>query len=303
MRRDSPLSAVSPLAWQVVAEVLVRMQTDLDRVWTLEDAAASAGYEQHHFAHSFRAVVGEPPLAYLRRLRLERAAHQLVSDPTQPVATIARQAGYASLEAFSRAFRRAFGSSPRSFRRTASRRAGGSPEAPVPEADASLSYPTGLSPNPRIEAVGPVRGWTALVESFDDVEAVARAMVPLLMACPPDGPWQLGGVAQPWGWQTDEARRELRLLRVVGPDAPPPEPPLLAWRMPRGWFACFDYHGPHAGIAPACTWIMEEWIPRSGLRQAFAPVLSLLEGGLDPKATRAQLHAPVERLSSAATGR
>lgn len=54
--------AVGTAAWQVVAEVVQRLQNDLGRAWTLEEAARTSGYEVHHFAHTFSAVVGEPPL-------------------------------------------------------------------------------------------------------------------------------------------------------------------------------------------------------------------------------------------------
>src|SRR5262245_30898078 len=109
---------VSRMTWRTIAEVLLRMQLDLDRDWSLEDAAKVAGYEVHHFAHAFSAVVGEPPASYVRRLRLDRAAAALVTeDPS--VLDLALRSGYASAEAFARAFRRAYGCSPTDFREQA----------------------------------------------------------------------------------------------------------------------------------------------------------------------------------------
>jgi len=295
--------AVGTAAWQVVAEVVQRLQNDLGRAWTLEEAARTSGYEVHHFAHTFSAVVGEPPLAYVRRLRLERAAHQLVHDPECAIARVADAAGYGSAEAFTRAFRRAFGASPRAFRRDGSRRAGGRADAPRPHAlaadAAAAAVPAGLDPRPRIERIGPLHGWTVIAPSFDDPAAIAAAMAPLLAARPPDGPWQLGGVSQPWGWESGGSQ-ELRLLRLVEAGAPAPAPPIAPWRLPLGWFARFDYAGALDGIAAACAWIMAVWVPRSGLRAAFAPLFSLLEGTLDPVTARARLHAPIEALGPGA---
>jgi AraC family transcriptional regulator len=287
---------VSAAAWQVVAEVLQRMQNDLDRAWTLEDAARTSGYEVHHFAHTFRAVVGTPPLAYLRQLRLERAAHQLVLDPHVAIGDIGKAAGYGSLEAFTRAFRRAFGMSPRYFRREGSSRAGGRADAPQPHALVDLTFPPGLHTEPRIEQLGPLHGWTVIAENFDDPLAIAAAFLPLLVACPPDGPWQLGGVSQPWGWVSGSGMQELRALRIMPASAPAPEPPIVPWRLPRGWFACFDYNGEQDGIAGACAWIMAEWVSRSGLRAGFAPLFSLVEGVLNTSPVRARLHAPIEAI-------
>jgi AraC-like DNA-binding protein len=295
--RATDESAVGQAAWQVVAEVLQRVQNDLDRAWTLEEAARTSGYEVHHFAHMFRAVVGSPPIAYLRQLRLERAAHRLVYDPEVPIADVAKAAGYVASEAFTRAFRRAFGSSPRAFRRDGAWRAGGRKETPHPRPLAGASpVPPGLDPEPIIEQIGPLYGWTVIAPSFDDQAAVAAALMPLLSACPPDGPWQLGGLSQPWGWESGSGLMELRVLRLLDEPGPPPEAPIVPWRLPRGWFARFEYFGTDQGIVPACAWIIDEWIPRSGLRAAFAPLFSLVEGMLDPAHTHARLHAPIEAL-------
>jgi AraC-like DNA-binding protein/uncharacterized damage-inducible protein DinB len=64
----------------------------------------------------FRAIVEETPIAMRRRLLLERAAWQL-SRTVLSVTDISLNAGYGSLEAFARAFRKAFGVSPSLYRR------------------------------------------------------------------------------------------------------------------------------------------------------------------------------------------
>ena len=69
-----------------------------------------------HFDRLVAAAVGEPPHAFRRRLLLERAAHQLVAT-AEPVIAIAIDAGYASPEAFARAFAKAYGPAPTAYRR------------------------------------------------------------------------------------------------------------------------------------------------------------------------------------------
>ncbi|HZE40457.1 MAG TPA: helix-turn-helix domain-containing protein [Stackebrandtia sp.] len=64
-----------------------------------------------HFDRLVAASLGEPPGAFRRRLLLERAAYQLVTDD-RAITHIAFAAGYQSHEAFTRAFRRGFGHSP-----------------------------------------------------------------------------------------------------------------------------------------------------------------------------------------------
>jgi AraC family transcriptional regulator len=64
----------------------------------------------------FRALIEETPVAMRRRLLLERAAWQL-SRTQLPVTDIGLDADYSSLEAFTRAFRKAFRVSPSLYRR------------------------------------------------------------------------------------------------------------------------------------------------------------------------------------------
>lgn len=68
------------------------------------------------FYRIFRALIDETPGGMRRRLLLERAAWRL-SHTSLSVTEIALEAGYGSLEAFTRGFRRAFGASPSLYRR------------------------------------------------------------------------------------------------------------------------------------------------------------------------------------------
>ena len=88
----------------------------LDTPATTEDLARRAFQSRTHFHQLFRTVVDETPAAMRRRLLLERAAYQLIHTAT-PVTDVALDANYGSLEAFTRAFRKAFRVSPSLFRR------------------------------------------------------------------------------------------------------------------------------------------------------------------------------------------
>ncbi|TFI59709.1 AraC family transcriptional regulator [Sphingomonas parva] len=78
---------------------------------TLEEVATHAALSRFHLTRSFSEVFGLPPLAYHRRLRLEAAARLLKSHAASAT-DIAAQLGYASLSAFTRAFRGTFGVPP-----------------------------------------------------------------------------------------------------------------------------------------------------------------------------------------------
>jgi AraC family transcriptional regulator len=62
-----------------------------------------------------KASAGEPPARFRRRLLLERAAFQLRATGTS-IIDAAAQAGYSCHEAFTRAFQRAYGAPPSSWR-------------------------------------------------------------------------------------------------------------------------------------------------------------------------------------------
>ncbi|HEX8644644.1 MAG TPA: helix-turn-helix domain-containing protein [Allosphingosinicella sp.] len=99
-----------------VADAAIHAHARLDGPLPLDALATVAGLSPHHFHRRFRAAFGESPAAYVRRLRLERAAWrlQLHSDS---VLAIALDCGFADHETFSRAFRRRWGLSPSDYRR------------------------------------------------------------------------------------------------------------------------------------------------------------------------------------------
>ncbi|MCA9576729.1 MAG: AraC family transcriptional regulator [Polyangiales bacterium] len=84
--------------------------------WTLETLGRRAGMSRTLFAERFRAQMGMPPMAYLTRWRLQRARRDLL-DSGDVVAAVAERVGYASEAAFNRAFQRAYGKPPATYRR------------------------------------------------------------------------------------------------------------------------------------------------------------------------------------------
>jgi AraC family transcriptional regulator len=100
---------------QRILHVQMYIQQNLDRDLPLEELARESYFSEYHFHRIFRAVVGEPLKEHIRRLRLERAASHL-KHTNNSIINIAFDAGYQTHEAFSRAFKAAFGCSPSDFR-------------------------------------------------------------------------------------------------------------------------------------------------------------------------------------------
>lgn len=96
------------------------LEAHLGRPRGCDELARRAGLSAHHFNRRFRSQVGEPPWAHLRRLRLERGA-LLLAMTELPVCGVALEVGYQTHEAFTRAFRSRFGTSPLAYRAEHSR--------------------------------------------------------------------------------------------------------------------------------------------------------------------------------------
>ena len=85
--------------------------------WTLQKLAECAGMSRSTFALKFKQTVGDSPMEYLTRWRMLLAGDKLL-HPGDSVASIAQSLGYDSESAFSTAFKRVMGSSPRQYSRS-----------------------------------------------------------------------------------------------------------------------------------------------------------------------------------------
>lgn len=86
----------------VIARALAALHERPAEPWTIERLAAEVHLSRATLARRFTELVGEPPLAYLTRWRMDLAARRL-KDTTDTVETIARAVGYTSEYAFNRA--------------------------------------------------------------------------------------------------------------------------------------------------------------------------------------------------------
>jgi len=86
------------------------------RRWSVDELATAVASSRSVLAERFREIIGEPPMHYLARLRMQIAARRL-ADSRQSIARIADEVGYDSSAAFQRAFKRCFGAPPATWRR------------------------------------------------------------------------------------------------------------------------------------------------------------------------------------------
>jgi len=96
--------------------VLEYIDRRLDEQLELDTLAKVANFSSFHFHRLFTAWFGETLGEYVRRRRLEMAALRLVAQPRLPVLEVALSVGFGSTEAFARAFKARFGSTPTAWR-------------------------------------------------------------------------------------------------------------------------------------------------------------------------------------------
>jgi AraC family transcriptional regulator len=98
--------------------VIDYIESNLAEELQLETLARVAAFSTFHFHRIFRAATGEPLYGFIQRLRLEKAAGQLINNPTKTITEIAFDCGFGLSATFSRAFRNYFNVSPSQWRKT-----------------------------------------------------------------------------------------------------------------------------------------------------------------------------------------
>lgn len=104
------------LADRQMSAVITAMHADPAHAWTLQELAHLAGMSRSTFAQKFKQKVGTSPMDYLTRWRMLLAGDRLLHSG-DPVAKIAVSLGYESESAFSTAFKKIMGCSPRQYGR------------------------------------------------------------------------------------------------------------------------------------------------------------------------------------------
>jgi AraC family transcriptional regulator len=104
--------------WRKLQQALSYARRNRGETVRLSDLAAETGQSPFHAHRTLRAVLGETPKQFTLRLRVDRAAAELIRSPAS-ILEIALDCGFESHEAFCRAFRRRFGRSPSDYRKHA----------------------------------------------------------------------------------------------------------------------------------------------------------------------------------------
>ena len=100
-----------------VARALALLHGDVARRWTVDDLSREVGLSRSALADRFSELIGVPPMHYLVSWRMQVATQRL-RNTNASIARVANLVGYDSEAAFSRAFKKAIGVAPATWRRS-----------------------------------------------------------------------------------------------------------------------------------------------------------------------------------------
>lgn len=98
-----------------IGRALALIHRDPARPWTVASLASAVAMSRSSLAARFTEIVGEPVMRYVTQWRMHLAVTQLREDDAS-LGSLASRFGYQSEAAFARAFKRALGASPGSYR-------------------------------------------------------------------------------------------------------------------------------------------------------------------------------------------
>ncbi|WP_027175796.1 AraC family transcriptional regulator [Desulfovibrio aminophilus] len=287
---------------QRIQRILVHIQKHLDEPLELADLAALAHVSPSHFHRVFKGMLGETLMDQVRRIRLERACHRLTRQETS-VTNAAMDSGYESPEAFSRAFRRAFGSAPSECLRK--RHTPMFPTAPSGVRYHPGGLPLGFTFIPKGEILMDVRIETlperrvASVRHLGPYKEVEVAWIALCAWAGPRGlltPATLFiGICydDPQATGPEAIRYDASI--PVGPDVCS-EGQITVQTIPGGDYAVTTHRGPYENLEKTYAALMGGWLPQSGRMLRDAPGFEIYRN--DPKSTApedlvTELHIPL----------
>jgi len=116
-RKNITLKADLSSSRRVVEIFLERLVEHLDQPWALASMAAMCGLSQTTFSSYCLELTNTTPVAYLNRIRLEKAVALLKATDRRPIIDIALSCGFSSSQYFATQFKRRFGCRPSDYQR------------------------------------------------------------------------------------------------------------------------------------------------------------------------------------------
>jgi AraC family transcriptional regulator len=240
----------NPTAYsQRIRRVADYLAGHLDEDLDLDTLARVACFSPYHFHRVYRALLGETVNETVRRLRLNRAAIDLL-DRELSIERTARRAGYASQAAFTRAFRAEYGEPPARYR--GARR----------EAENGLERAAY-----RVELIDLPALRVAAIENRGDYRLANKSFERLMTIAATTG--LLTPATRTIGIYRDDPESvpavELRSAACITvPDGWTPSDGLEEAQIEGGPYARIVHTGPYTELETAYDWLYRTWLPVSG---------------------------------------
>jgi len=241
-----------------VARVMAYINDHLDDDLSLERLAEFACFSPCHFHRIYRGIAGETANETIRRLRLHRAANELARTD-KPIERIARRAGYASVEAFSRAFGADHGQPPAAYRARLT------PFHSISNGDGIMqSITIKTFPGVRLAALEHRGDYQTIGRRFDELAAWAASHGLL------DSPRRWFGIYHDDPESVPKAQLRSEAAVEIDPVTPLAEGMILR-EIPRVRAASIVHKGPYAELERSYRKLYGEWLPASGEEPANMP--------------------------------
>ena len=242
-------------AWAVYEARLRRVSNHihehLDEELDMERLAEIACLSSYHWHRIYRAIYGETAAQTVKRLRLHRAAGDIVETDLS-VGEIAKRSGYPNVQSFNRIFKAAYGMPPARYRKEGSHTL-----FETNQRKASHMFDISIRTLRPTELVG--------VSHQGSYMNIGKAFEQLF------GTLYARGQGRPdmrmIGVYLDDpnvvAVDKLRSFACVEADAPA-QAPLERRTLEGGEYAVLRHKGPYAEMHKAYQWLYAEWLPMSG---------------------------------------
>ena len=257
-------------------KALFVIERSLDEDLSLDEIAARCGVSRFHLAHAFGRSFGLSAIAYMRGRRLTEAAHALQNGAPN-ILHLALDSGYASHEAFSRAFKAQFGLTPEEARQSRPVAGWAEPLARLESKMIALKEPE-IRREGKLLFVG-VKARMAYATIMAEASgqwrrfmAAAYADIPLKRPGPPIG------VTMPID---DERCDYVCAAGVTGFGLVPPGCEKVI--VEPAEYAVFAHDGNVSRLNDTYRPILDEWLPASGRAMADAPQLETYNDAFDPR--------------------
>ena len=256
-----------------VRRVIEHVVSHLGEALALETLAEQACLSPFHFHRVFRGMVGETPLELVRRLRLERAAWQLLHSDAS-VTALAFEAGYETHEAFTRAFRASYADSPSGFRRRSKMRIelaapngvhfrdDGRPQQFIPRDSGGRTMQVEIRKYPALR-VGTVRHIGPYIQVNETFAPLGELAAPARLFERPGAQMVALFYDDPDTTPAEQLRSDAAVVVALDVELPRG---LTEQRIAAGDYASTTHVGPYEQLGDTWARFMGEWLPASGRR-------------------------------------